>query len=266
MTITKETKLMALKQMVAKGKTNQCIYKYRAINEKTEKIFNNHTLWFAHPNEFNDPFDCWANIQYIDKEGLDNLARRNTSSQQKLEVYRKGIERFTPEMLKKDVASVMNSLGICCFSKNEKSILMWSNYADCHKGICLQFDIYEDPDFFTTTFPVNYVERMPVYDHFNEKDKLVEKIIQPKSRNEWSYEEEVRIVKTDSDILHNGNSQAFKFNSKSLQKIIFGCKASDDTINKYKEFCNKDNQLEHVKFSKMAQKTDGLFELVELPL
>ena len=264
--ISKEKKLQNLHQLVAEGKTNQCIFKYRAVNEDTEKIFNNHTLWFAHPNEFNDPFDCWANIQYIDKEGLDSLVRRNASAKQLLDIYKRGMDVFTPEMLKKDVDTVMNSLGICCFSKNEKSILMWSNYSDYHKGICLQFDIFDDPDFFTTALPVNYVEKMPTYDHFNERNKILEKIIQPKSQKEWGYEEEVRIVKTDRDISLNGNSQAFKFNPTSLRKVIFGCKASDDTIDKYMKLCNKDNHLEHVTFSKMEQKTDGLFELEELPL
>lgn len=264
--ISKETKLQALQQMVAKGKINQHLFKYRAIGKFTDAIFNEHTLWFSHPNEFNDPFDCWANIQSVDQIGLNDLVQRNALIKQERDICKKGIDFFTPEMLKEDVDKVMNRLGICCFCKNERQILMWSNYSDYHKGICLQFDIFEDPDFFTTALPVNYVEKMPTYDHFNERNKILEKIIQPKSQNEWGYEEEIRIVKTDRDISLNGNSQAFKFNPTSLRKVIFGCKASDDTIDKYMKLCNKDNHLEHVTFSKMEQKTDGLFELEELPL
>ena len=33
---------------------------------------------------------------------------------------------------------------ICCFSTDEKSILMWSHYADYHKGICLRFRAIKD--------------------------------------------------------------------------------------------------------------------------
>jgi|LSQX01.1.fsa_nt_gb hypothetical protein len=33
-----------------------------------------------------------------------------------------------------------NELGISCFSETQKSILMWSHYAEQHKGICLAYD------------------------------------------------------------------------------------------------------------------------------
>ena len=34
------------------------IYKYRSTNQYTFDILNNSQLYFAHPDEFNDPFDC----------------------------------------------------------------------------------------------------------------------------------------------------------------------------------------------------------------
>ena len=29
--------------------------------------------------------------------------------------------------------------GVCCFSEKKDDILMWSHYADGHKGFCLEF-------------------------------------------------------------------------------------------------------------------------------
>jgi hypothetical protein len=138
---------------------------------------------------------------------------------------------------------------------------MWSHYAHFHQGVCLEFDILQDPDFFFPTLPVEYVNSMPEYNHSKDSKKLIEKIIQPKA-NFWEYEKEVRIIKTSDIIKKNKNNQAFKFKPKALTKVIFGCKTSDDTINKYKELC-KSNGLNHVTFSQMFQKNNGQFELEE---
>lgn len=258
--ITKETKEQALQQMINNGYINQILYKYREVGEYTEKILTDHTLWFDHPINFNDPFDCWANIQEIERGAFEKFVTDISPSKYYADICKKGIPSCTIDMLKQDIDRALNEIGVCCFSKTKKSILMWSHYCKYHQGICLEFDILEDPSFFTLAKPVNYVDTMPIYDHFKEQNKLFEKLIQPKAK-EWKYEEEVRVIKTAQDILQN-RSQAFKFEPNALKKVIFGCKASEDTIAKYKELCQQ-NGLKHVEFSKMYQKQNGQFELEE---
>lgn len=252
---TLEMKVAALKQMISQGRINQILYTYRPDNENTKKVFTEKTLWFAHPKDFNDPFDCWANIQVLDIKNLSNRINLHNS------VKEKGLERLTIYELKQTVDNVLNQLGICCFTMNNKNILMWSHYAHFHQGVCLEFDILQDPDFFFMPFPVEYVDSMPEYNHPIDSKKLIEKIIQPKA-NFWKYEKEVRIIRTSDVIKKNNNNQAFKFEPKALKKVIFGCKTSDNTINKYKELCNS-NGLNHVTFSQMHQKDNGQFELEE---
>ena len=259
--ITKEMKIQALLQMITNGKINQKLYKYREVGEYTEKIFTDHTLWFNHPNKFNDPFDCWANIQEIDSDALDEFVTENSPTKYYADICKKGIPSYTMDMLKQDIDRALNEIGVCCFSKTKKNILMWSHYSKYHEGICLEFDILEDPSFFTLPIPVNYVDTMPIYDHFKEQNKLFKKIIQPKAK-EWEYEEEVRVIKTPNDIKQNKGNQAFNFNPNALIKVIFGCKASEDTIAKYKELCQR-NGLKYVEFSKMYQKQNGQFGLEE---
>ena len=52
-------------------------------------------------------------------------------------------------------------IGICCFSFNPKSILMWSHYTNNHKGVCLKFDYKQDIEGFRVSSPVEYVEEYP---------------------------------------------------------------------------------------------------------
>ena len=259
--IATEVKKQALEKMISEETINQSLYKYRADDENTEKIFTDKTLWFAHPKDFNDPFDCWANIQSLDKKSLSNtLVQRNNFDSARAHLIKEGLRKFTHYDLKRNVDSVLNQIGVCCLSVNCNNILMWSHYAHYHQGLCLEFDILQDPDFFCLTLPVKYVESMPEYYYLVNDDDIVYKIIQPKSA-EWGYEEEVRVVKPQSEIEKNG-SQAFLFNPKTLRKIIFGCKAHKTVIEKYKSLCYK-NGFKHVKFTQMRQKKNGSFELEE---
>lgn len=256
--VTSEQKKAELEQMIIEGNINQLLYKYREDNEYSEKFFTEHTLWFAHPKQFNDPFDCWANIQYVNKIELYKLIESVPDYHKDL--YIKGIPKYTKEMHKQNIDIVFNNTGICSFSKNCKSILMWSHYAQCHEGFCLQFDILKDPIFFSYPLPVIYVEKMPEYDMFSNVIDMFDKTIKPKSKI-WEYEEEIRIIKKHSEIERN-KSQLFEFNPDALQKVIFGCKAKKNTIRKYIKLCKK-NGFKFVKFSQMHQKTNGSFELEE---
>lgn len=255
-----EKKKLALQLMIERGDINQKIYKYREPGKYTEKIFIDHTLWFDKPANFNDPFDCWSNTKMPTREDLEQLVYAELPPYI-ADICKDGIQNLTPEMVKKDVDKALNEIGVCCFSNTEKNILMWSHYCKYHQGVCLEFDVLEDPAFFTLALPVNYVATMPLYDHLKDWRQLFQKLIQPKSKD-WEYEKEVRVIKTPVGISQNGRNRAFKFKPTALKKVIFGCKASDETIAKYKKLCNKYG-LSHITFSKMYQKSDGQFELEE---
>ncbi len=238
----------------------QYLYKYRPLGEFTEKIFIDHTLWFNHPNNFNDPFDCWAHIDELKTEDLIKIsAVKSFLLENKLNIN--SLPSFDKEKFKKVVDSVLNMVGICCFAKKNDNILMWSHYSDFHKGLCIEFDTKEDSNLFHVVVPVNYVEKIPLYNHSSDRDKIIEKLIQSKAKD-WEYEEEIRVLKTGLEIEKN-EGQNFKFNPKSLKKVIFGCKATNDTIDQYKNLC-KSNGLEHVTFSKMIQDSEGQFKLNEV--
>lgn len=251
-------------QKISKGAINQCLYKYREDNDFSEKILTDKTLWFSHPNEFNDPFDCWSNIQYLNKDELYNLLVQSRVFDESIKSkLKQGCNKFDTNKIKQITDSIINKIGVCCFSNTYTSILMWSHYANNHKGFCIEFDILVDPDLFCLALPVNYVKTMPEFNYPTEFNNIITNIIQPKYKD-WEYEKEVRIIKPQSENEKNG-SQAFSFKPESMKRIIFGCKAHKETIEKYIELCKK-NGLKHVRFSQMHQKTNGSFELEEKTL
>jgi len=90
--------------------------------------------------------------------------------------------------------SINKKYGVLCFSRSWKSPVLWSHYADKHKGICLGFDT---PD--TLLKKVIYKgERLPsdVKKELNEGNlngRVEEKLLITKFEH-WQYEEEERVI------------------------------------------------------------------------
>lgn len=82
--------------------------------------------------------------------------------------------------------------GLHCFSRQWSNPVLWSHYADKHRGICLGFDVADD-----CTMPVSYVEeRLPAEILRTGTDEhrleFMEKLLSTKFSH-WKYEDEVRV-------------------------------------------------------------------------
>lgn len=234
----------------------QFIYKYRTV-DFAKKLLENNSLWFSSPKEFNDPFDCQIvpTTNNTEKE-IAEFLRKNTFGQisEKYITERSFAIFKEPNQWKKYIENtfdkIINSSGICCFTLNEKNLLMWSHYTDSHKGVCLKFDILKDPDFFVYPLPVIYRQDYPIYNHLGNSDSVVKNMVLTKSLD-WKYEGEIRILKMNTNGL-------IPFRKESLIEIIFGCNASEKDIAEIIELSNKKKFV--VKFKK-AEKTQREFGL-----
>ena len=148
-----------------------------------------------------------------------------------------------------------SSIVVSCFGSSCDSVLMWSHYADKHKGACIEFET-NDKEF----REVKYAKSMPPYElyqtlelffahHFLGKeisDDDVEKYsvayepLLTKSED-WQYEGEVRCVysskRRDSKITEgkdaDGNPALFLTMPK-IKAIYIGCNATNEFKNKVK--------------------------------
>ena len=75
--------------------------------------------------------------------------------------------------------------GMLCFSRRWHNPVLWSHYADSHRGICLGFEIEEQ-----SIFPVSYVSRRTSLSLPPTQD-TIKQLLFTKYRD-WSYEEELR--------------------------------------------------------------------------
>lgn len=86
------------------------------------------------------------------------------------------------------------TFGLLCFSRSWSNPVQWAHYADCHKGICLGFDVPDD-----CLTPVTYASKRLPWDRSLYREENIETHLSAmmlwfatKYRH-WSYEEEMRM-------------------------------------------------------------------------
>lgn len=164
-----------------------------------------------------------------------------------------------------------NNTKFCCFSKDyysPQSALMWSHYADKHRGACLEFNFYklakETKECFPNTnflmrnqflkeinpstipFEVRYVRKIPKLKFTNSRKDFRWLITKSKV---WSYEKEVRCVLVDTKGDQNSEDVTFPF--KYLTKIVFGKLSSHEDIEKVKTIVQDKYPNNEIHFEKM---------------
>ena len=126
-------------------------------------------------------------------------------------------------------------IGVACFSEISDSILMWSHYADYHRGICLEYDkteLLNNRAAEMCIFPVLYEERMPDNGETLFTDEPVEiagmmyQTLFTKHIS-WSYEREWRMARPLSQ---NKNGYEHKIPFILPSAIYMGARISMDDM------------------------------------
>ncbi|MBK8819064.1 MAG: DUF2971 domain-containing protein [Saprospiraceae bacterium] len=139
-------------------------------------------------------------------------------------IIRDCTSNLSRKSIQEDIGRIRN-FKICCFSKIKDSMLMWSYYADGHKGFCLEFDTGIST--FGKLHKVNYSRTFPklnsnwILDPHN--STLIESLILTKFID-WKHEKEYRLlIERDTRWLEILPESA-------LTGIYFGSKMDDSTL------------------------------------
>lgn len=207
------------------------IYKYYKINNYLIDNLKNSTLWFSKAADFNDPYDCYAELIHYEFRNEKQLKERaqqvvnsafNTSRK-----VRRTEARYVIKHKAKFVEGyyatrqdTIDTQGICCFSLSSKNTLLWSHYANCHQGICLEFDHFTLKKTFDI-HKVKYTEKFEPINYFDDPGKALKYLFTTKAKD-WDYEQEYRAIKEGAGLS--------TFNKSCLTGIIFGCKVSESDV------------------------------------
>jgi len=236
------------------------LYKYRSVNEYSLAALKNYEVWIATPESFNDPFDCQLEpgklknsheLQDQIFQIIDEAYSPEEAEKQKREISEenkdKPIQYFEDDILNKHLEEA-SEMGILSLSEKRDHILMWSHYADHHKGFCIEFH-REDSEYNVLKHfmcrPVEYREDYPnlhqVLDHLD--------INLYTKAKDWEYEAEWRLVLKDGGKLFPCPGP--------ITGIIFGLRMSESDR---KKVISSLPHLEGIIFYQ-AKKRPGAFAL-----
>ena len=201
--------------------TPRVLYKYRSLRRKkdrdhTRQLIVDRQLYFACVDDFNDPFDCQAEL----------LMRRGTTAGWK----KLGFPRRPPANLREKykvalgpgmIRRMARKLGIFCSTPHHRSIPMWSYYTNGHKGICFGFRTTKASGSpLWDSQQVDYSDEYPAYDPLLDADERrgeqAESSILRKS-TAWRHEGEWRAFNTDGP-------GVYEYRPNVLKEIVLGCR------------------------------------------
>lgn len=201
---------------------------------RAEDVLLRSQLWLSAPQDFNDPFDCQAEM-IEEKNALkrrikvDQILRRFEPNLSGLKRKRRVDQLMTRapsewfETISKVIQDDVRSLGVVCFSDNPRSLLMWSHYARNHTGICYQYESLNDLNLFVRAMQVEYTKIYPTFNAFTYRDDDSIKMLLTKYKD-WEYEKERRIVAP------GGAHRYLSFSPSALTGVILGARTTDSEI------------------------------------
>ncbi len=207
-------------------------------------ILKNQRIHCSDPNNFNDPWDCkpWFDISDLsDPDKHRNAADwfienqlegpKGDSDDQRLRTDPALLRDLISSFSQNFVQHIRSRWALYCLTPHPDSILMWSHYAENHKGICLEFR--NDNPTIQSAKQVIYRSKYPVWLINESKEKSLELLL---TKSEvWSYEKEYRLIcpiwnrlKIEHPLIVRDGYLALP--TGALKSIIVGANGSHDAV------------------------------------
>lgn len=218
----------------------QPLYKYRLWFEPnidcqySRKIITDNEIYLASPDQFNDPFENGYPFRYRDQDmtpdniflKLIEVGRQQWPDISDAELHQRCFERQNSGVfdsdkywmeLHEEFKEQNNKLfGIFSTTSKNDNLLMWSHYADSHRGFCIGFDKFIlFPLIHASLGPVLYETEFPKIGMFDRSDGTLTRILSTKSID-WKYEDEYRFIKM------NGARTIINFPNEAVLEVILG--------------------------------------------
>jgi hypothetical protein len=219
------------------------LYRYERFVEEYLVSTLNGVVYFSRADAFNDPWDCkpWFTTpeSSADREKLiqwfDQVARKKEPNPdeelraRQIEELRSNADalRRAIKQVSEDIAAEMGArYRIYCLTTKPACPLMWAHYADKHKGICLELDVWRQD--LVSAIKVQYRETYPAFSLDDHND------ISPFYTNsaEWQYEDEYRLIaEEEANAFSEGTLKTragfFVFPKGTVKSVIIGALSTE---------------------------------------
>lgn len=197
------------------------LYKYRSFDENGWRMLSELEVFFASPKHFNDPLDTRIPVLYeqgtykqMYAKNIENLKliagnmsrkeRKRQAKEMALTAYSNREDPKRREAFRKVTADEMDSMaGILSLAATREQTLMWSHYADGHRGFCIGIDSKKLLRFADRLAyrgihllldKVRYYSELPKLNPYKMMDSQIFMTKLFCKSQEWTYEKEYRIL------------------------------------------------------------------------
>lgn len=125
------------------------LYRYRSVNNNNVEAFRDDKIYMASTGNLNDPYDTLLMC-------VNPLISRVTNKEFKIKTLSEQLMYNIYAMLRDRIVQFQNSMLISCYTDKYDSMLMWSHYADYHRGFVLEYSRETLIDTDTPFCPVLY--------------------------------------------------------------------------------------------------------------
>lgn len=214
------------------------LYKYRPFDvanlrsvDMVRQILVHNQVWMAAPSRLNDPKDMRFTVQMNnDLQARQAWMRRNQQlldtlglppEQRRIVTHQLLHGSFDEQMIAEFQKATLDAMGVFSASRDPRNELIWTHYADEHRGICIQFATFQD-ELFLLAKRVAYGKEFPKLLLPAPDGQALQEHYLIKSAA-WSYENEWRVVVPL-------NSCAIALRPATVSGIIIGSRAHPSTI------------------------------------
>lgn len=224
-------------------------YKFKPFNEFLVEELCRGDIYYSPPESFNDPMDCSPLIEPdVHGDNLKELYHKIVSYQfgeeavaqmlhaidcqigeyEKPYPYKSLLEDYMYDDVLKSLKNIFCNYGVLSMTKRNNSPLMWSHYADQHRGVCIEYKLvsyveikprrveYTRPRAISAKDILEWVR----FDPEMMIDKIKEIYFFSKAK-EWEYEDEWRCLSENS----GANPCPFEISS-----MFFGMRCSSSIV------------------------------------
>lgn len=246
-------------------------FKFSQINKYLLDSLVKSYLYFPHPSDLNDPFDC--NVDVDKSLSISKLKCNNKEVCEALEKLQKDTFLQKVKEMTKNCGVFSASVGKTPLD-GDNSTLMWSHYSNNHKGICLTYRFSETwygqnsgnivgtseveyghnslTDWFLDESELGYLKSAT---NPTRIDNVLKKLLTIKSKC-WEYEAEARIIKRTPG--------PFEIDRSCLKQICFGLNTPESDIQSIQAICKQQHGYD-TTFCKIEKSQDDFgLKVVEL--
>lgn len=220
------------------------MYKYGSVVDWLEEVIVHHRLYIPTVSELNDPNDSRPRMRHLNhREVVRFLTKTKVKQKPVLANYVPELHaaytqlcstldmeqqfRWAVEQMDADLASRR----VYSLTTRWDNLKMWAQYANNHKGYCLEF--LNDPN-----DPLFGMARAVIYDDSYELDLLRDEHSSPVwyvfKHPDWRCEQEVRIV-----LPRKFGGPIFTFSPHLLTRVILGRHMSSEDVGKIRDWASR---------------------------